>query len=435
MLEFPIPNDLNLITKGEYPEPFYFVYMNQEYITTCKDIQINQAAISQLLQKAGSENCDERTRAIHRIAELYKLNLLNEEQIGKFSEALWSQTDEPAGFPKNTDFYKFAFLESLPHPSEIDPVSLFKAYTAKEKFPLQKTKTEKGVSMTGGYIPFCHELIGATKRPLSEKGIDWSEQEAVGLFHRLLEWWDLDKEFTKKDSDTKFFSVSDEFKKRFANLTRILNQVIMPRLSPQALIKEELERLLKELSEYDIKCVATRAASLCVFPEQKQDIFDKIELGILSKEEEKITDAYNAIYQIFVLHNTDKIAEIPNDMCSYVELPIRWRCPINLSHAMRLGISILSNFPETITEELLCGMLFGLESLIEETSLESQLSSMKTVKRLDVRALAVSLAYTLHNYYLNKGLPIPETLQKWRSISDDVEEFADIRNKWINSNL
>ena len=141
------------------------------------------------------------------------------------------------------------------------------------------------------------------------------------------------------------------------------------------------------------------------------------------------------IYQILVLHYTNKIADIPVDIFSYVELPIRWRCPINLIHAMRFGISILNNFPETITEELLCGMLFGLESLIEETSLESQLSSMETAKRLDVRALAVSLAHTLHNYYLRKDLPIPETLQKWRSISDDVEEFADIRNKWINCSL
>lgn len=436
LLEFPIPNDLNLITKDEYPEPFYFVAIDKKYVPMCQDIKLDPAVIDRLLQKVVSEGGDERTRAIQRIALLYKLNLLNEEQIKRFSEALWYQTDQRTGFPRNTGFYNFAFLVSLPHPCEVDPVSLFKDYVAKERFPLQKTKTEKGVSMTGGDIPFCHELIGATKRPLSEKGIDWSEQEALDLFHRLLEWWDSDKEFTKKDSDTKLFgSIGGEFKKRFANLTRILNQVVIPRLSPEASIKEELERLLNELSEYDIKCVATRAASLCVFPEQKQDIFDKIELAILSKEEEKITDAYNAIYQIFVLHNTNKIAEIPIDICSYVELPIRWRRPINLIHAMRFGISILSNFPETITEELLCGMLFGLESLIEETSLESHLSSMETVKRLDERALAVSLAHSLHNYYLRKDLPIPETLQKWRSISDDVEEFADIRNKWINSSL
>ncbi|GAH94868.1 unnamed protein product, partial [marine sediment metagenome] len=67
---------------------------------------------------------------------------------------------------------------------------------------------------------------------------------------------------------------------------------------------------------------------------------------------------------------------------------------------------------------------------IEETSLQSQLSSIDIVKCLDVRSFAVSLAYALHNYYLRKDLPIPETLQKWKSICNDIEEFSDIRNKW-----
>jgi len=312
-------------------------------------------------------------------------------------------------------------------------VSLFKAYTAKQEFPIQKRKTEKGISITNGDIPFCRELIGATKGPLSEKGIDWSEQEAIDLFCRLLEWWDADKEFTKKDNDTEFFSVSDEFKKRFTKLTRILNQFVIPRLSPAASIREELQRLLNELSEYDIKCVATHAASLRVFPEQKQEVLNKIEVAILSKEKEQIQDGYNAIHQILLLHQTNKIGDIPFDICSYVELPIRWRCPTNLIDAMRFGIRILSDFPDTTTEKLLCGMLFGLEALIEETRLEGELSSMETVKHLDVRALAVSLAYALYKYYIRKGLPIPETLRKWRSISEDLEEFADVRNKWIIS--
>ncbi|GAH80480.1 unnamed protein product, partial [marine sediment metagenome] len=240
---------------------------------------------------------------------MYKLNLLNENQVKEFSKALWSQTDKSTGFPKNTDFYKFAFLKSLPHPNNIDPVSLFKDYIAKEKFPIQKTKAEKGISITEGDIPFCYELIGATKSPFFDKGIDWSEQEAIDIFHRLLEWWDSDKEFTKKDKDTKFFGgIGGEFKKRFSNLTRILNHVIIPRLLLQVSIKEDLNRLLKELSKYDIPCVATHAASLCIFPEQRLDVFSKIELAILSKQEEKIRDGYNAIYQIFVLHNANKIA-------------------------------------------------------------------------------------------------------------------------------
>ncbi len=434
LLKLPIPNDLNIVTKREYLEPFDFINIDKESVAKCQDIQIEQSIINSLLQKAGSANHEERRRAINRIAKLYGLNCLNKKQVKEFSDILWSQTG-PTGFPENTNFYKFAFLNLLPCPDNIDHVSLFKEYVAKEKFPIQKTRAEKGVSITGGDIPFCDELIGATKRPLSDKGIDWSEQEAIAIFSRLLEWWDADKEFIKKDKNTHFFgNIGDEFKKRFANLTRILECVVIPRLSPQTPIKEELSRLLKELSEYGVPCVAAYAASLCLFPEQRQVVFDKIETAILSKQEEKIRDGYNAIYQIFILHNTNKIKDIPAVIWAYIVSPIKWRCLPNIVNALNAGIRILNDFPETPTDEFLNDITFGLGCLIEETSLQNQQSAIDIAKRLDIRAVAASLACTLYKYYLKKNSPIPEPLEKWKSVCSDFDEFSDIRNQWENCN-
>jgi hypothetical protein len=434
LLEFPIPNDLNLITKDEYLEPFDFFNIGKEYAAKFKDIQIEQDIINVLLHKAGSNNPEERRRAISRVAKLYKFNCLNDKQVKDFSGILWSQT-EPTGFPKNTIFYKFAFLNFIPCPDNIDPVSLFKEYISKGMLPIQKKKTEQGISMTGGDIPFCTELIWGTKRLLSDKGIDWSEQEAIDIFSRLLEWWDADKEFIKKDNDTHSFgSIGDEFKHRFANLAWILECVVIPRLSPQTSIKKELRRLLKELSEYGVPCVAAYAASLCLFPEQRQDIFDKVEEAILSKQEEKIRDGYDAIYQIFILRNTNKIEDISTAIWAYIASPIRWRCLPNIVNALKAGIRILNNFPEALTDELLNNIIFGLGCLIEETSLQNQQSAIDIAKRLDIRAHAASLACTLYKYYLKKNSPIPEPLEKWKSVCSDIDEFSDIRNQWENFN-
>ena len=434
LLEFAIPNDPNVIIRLEYPEPFDFIIVDKEYMAKCKVIQIEQSIIGFLLQKAGSIHPDERKRAIKRIATIQELNCLNNKQIKEFSDILWSQT-EPTGFPNNTNFYKSAFLDFLPHPDNVNPVSLFKDYIAKEKFPIQKTKAENGVSMTGGYIPFCYELVYATKTPLSDKGIDWSEQEACDIFARLLEWWDADKEFIKKDNNTHSLGqIGDEFKKRFANLARILECVVISRLSPQTPIKNELNRLLNELSEYGVPCVATYAASLYLFPEQTQVVFDKIVTSILSKQEEKIMDGYNAIYQIFILHKTNKIEDIPASILAYIASPIKWRCLPNIVNALNAGNRILNNFPESLTDELLNNIIFGLGCLIEETSLQNQQSAMDIAKRLDIRAIAASLACTLYKYYLKKKLPIPEPLEKWKSVCSDIDEFSDIRNQWENCN-
>jgi DNA-binding transcriptional MerR regulator len=435
LLEFPIPCNLNVIIKMEYPEPFSFIDINQKYLAMGKNVQIDKTIVIQLLQKAGSKDSDERRRAIHRIAVLHNLNLLNRDQVKEFSDVLWSQTDGPTGFPINTDYFKFAFLNFLPCPGNIDPVSLFKEYISNEKFPIQKTKAEKGVSITQGNIPICIELVRATKSPLSDKGIDWSEQEAIDIFYRLLEWWDSDKEFIKKDSNAHFFgSIGDEFKKRFANLSLILERLVIPRLSPQTAIIKELIRLLKELSEYGVPCVAAYAASICVLPEQQQDVFDKIEEAILSKQEEIIGDGYNAIYQIFILQHTGKMAEIHRDIWSFIASPIHWRCLPNLANSIKLGIRVLNDFPDAITNELLDNITLGLEYLIEETSLRNQQATIDIAKRLDIRASAALLACTLYKYYLKKNLPIPEPLEKWKSICSDIDEFSDIRNQWENCN-
>ena len=205
-------------------------------------------------------------------------------------------------------------------------------------------------------------------------------------------------------------------------------------MSPQTLIKKELNRLLKELSEYDVPCVATYAAILYLFPEQKQVILDKIETAILSKQEEKIRDGYNAIYQIFILRKTNKIEDIPAGIWAYIALPIKWRCLPNIVNALDAEIRILNNFSEALTDELLNNIIFGLGCLIEETSLQNQQSAIDIAKRLDIRAFAASLACTLYKYYLKKNSPIPEPLEKWKSVCSDIDEFSDIRNQWENCN-
>lgn len=210
LLEFPILSNLHFIIEREFPEPFHFLSIDTELIAKVDGIKIDEDVIKDLLQKSSSAIKEERSRALLRLEQLHRLNLLNNEQIKSLGITLWSQVDEKAGFPKNTDFYKFVFLK-LPHPENIDPVLVFKEFVLKEPFPVQGSKIGNGVSITGGNIQIYHDILVGT-----ETGIDWSEDEAIQIFNKLTEWWNADKHYLKKDAiHHSFSSIPDEFYARF----------------------------------------------------------------------------------------------------------------------------------------------------------------------------------------------------------------------------
>ena len=431
LLEFPVLEGNSLIFTMDYPDPFYFLNLDKEKCGMYVKVHIENAIVTQLLETAKSKDSEQRKRAIYRLKTLYNLGLLKEEKVKEFGQVVWSNTDPKTCFPQNTSFYKFAFLNTLPHPTNISPVSLFKDYISKEKFPIQGSKQE--ISITNGDIPFCHELLGATKGPFQD-GIDWSEKEAEEIFYRLLKWWDTDKQqlIQKSENSISFNDISYEFKKRFSNLTNILNHVVISRLQSETQIKKDLIRLLNELDDYSVPCIATRAISLCLFPEKKQSIIDDIDKAVLSKNKEEVEEGYEAIWQLLILYKANKITIKLEDLFCHIVLPIKWRCPDNLDSAMIISIRILSNFSDLITEVQLGSLLIGLKYLIKETSLSNHLSSIDEKDRLVIRSLSAKLAYKLYEFYQQKKkLKLPEILNSWKTVCCDPEEFSDIRNKWL----
>lgn len=282
------------------------------------------------------------------------------------------------------------------------------------------------MSITGGQITFCAELIGATR-----DGIDWSEQEATGILTKLQEWWDADKEFIKPQIDTsRFYNISDEFKNRFENLVKILVAIVIPSLSAESPFKKNIKQLLEELSEYGIPCVAADALSLSLFSEREQIIMKKIKQAIFSKQEEKMSDGYDAIYQICKLNKEKNINILSPIIWSYISSPIKWRNFDSINNALILAIRIINDFSEELREGFLNDISFGLDHLIRETSIHNQESEIEISERLDVRARSALLACKLYKYYLTKSLKIPISLEKWKSLCGDINEFADIRHQW-----
>jgi len=429
LLKFPILSNLHFLIEQEFPEPFCFLSIDSELITDYDEIKIDQDIIRDLLQKLYSEIKEERKRSFIRLEKLYSFNLLDNEQIKSLGIALWSQVTDKSRFPKNTYFYNFAFTK-LPHPETIDPVYLFKEFALNEPFPVQGSKKGQGISMTQGNIPIFYEILGA-----AVAGIDWSNDETIQLFNKLIEWWDADKHYLKKDAITNPFSdIQDEFRARFWHLAPILANVIAPRLSimTDANIKSTVSRLLNELHEYGIPSLRAHIALVNLFPDDKSHLYSKIELAISSNDHYKIVDAIKAIWAIIKSANTPSFekSDIDNSLI-LVSQQIKWRRKLSLVSTLNLMSNIVDITPKYLNDILLSDILIGLSFLSNESDPVNTDMDTDIADKLEYRKQAAYLAYRLYRHFSHKGENVPKVIADWKIICTSLNEFAEIRNEWL----
>jgi hypothetical protein len=436
IIEIPIIVVTHPRDGSDFPEPFKYLNVNKKDINN-QAIQIEQKTIESLIEKVKSKNVQERERALYRVAGLNDLGFLSDQQKKEFADALWSQTDTVTGFPINTNFYKYGFAIGLfPHPELIDPIMLFKQYIKNTAFPIQKGKKDKGVNITEGErgaMVVCVELLGSTKKPFTEKGIEWSLGEALELFGRLYDWWQADKGYLKAERDSSSWgSISKEFQARFSKLVEILSETVLPQLSPKIddETKSKLTSMLNELEENEVPCTTSKVATLVVFPEKLVEIVDAIYLKTIATNRKKVENAFEGIWTLLVLYSKGKITNLPSGILSPIIECIKYRRYPFLISAIQTLSNVIKYIPNNVTEKEIQDVLIGLDYLADETDMFSKESPIENEDKLLTRLITASLASELCQMFTTKKMPITREIKKWRDICRDKEEYPEIRNQW-----
>lgn len=427
LLKIPFPENLNQLVNDEFLNPFLLLELNKKP-KCAPNMEIQPGLVDHLFSQAASDNSDRRRWAVTSLVTLHKLQLLDDGQGKNLAGAIWRVTDG-YGLPHDTDFYKFAFLV-FPHPEEVDPTQLFKNYVKSKPFPIQKNKQDKGVSITGGDIPIVHEIIGAN----GNGGSTWTAEDAVEIQQRLLEWWDADKNrlSIKENVPEGFSSIPEEFRARFSRMLELLAEVVGPKLSTDSSdeIKTSLSRLLKEVREYGLPSLATEAACLHIYPDQKADVYNRINEALISNQDNIKRDALNAIAKIIFDCNEADESYMEPDPASMLSQYLRW-CPINsISSALWIITRILKNSPSSFSHRLEAAVQRRLDILLTDTAYDSDNLYLNFDEKLEVRRVSSIMAATLWEYYKLWGLPVPEVVDKWRETCISPDEFSEIRNPW-----
>lgn len=427
LLKISYPENLNLIVKDEYLNPFLLLELNQKP-DCAPDLEIQPGLVDYLLQQAVLDNVDRRGWAISSLITLQKLQQLDDDQSKKFGEAIWHITDQ-YGLPEGTNFYKFAFL-SLPHPEDIDSSQLFKNYVKEMPFPIQKHKEDSGVGITGGNIPLVHEIIGAN----SNGGNIWTAADAVEILQRLLEWWDADKDnlSEKERVPTELSPIPEEFQSRLSRMVDLLAEVVAPKLSADSPddITISLGRLLKEMREHGLAVLEAEAACLHIYPEQKVDIYNRIAEALISNLDSTEKDGLRAIAKIIFNGIDAGTSSVELDPASMLNHYITW-CPTHsISSALWIIVRILKNSPNSFSNSLESTTQRRLDRLLTETAYDNDNTDLDFDENLEVRRISSILAAALWSHYRSRGLSVPGVVKKWREICQSPYEFSEIRNTW-----
>lgn len=427
LLKIPFPENLNLLVKDEFLNPFLLLELNQK--PECAPaVEIQPGLVDHLFRQAALDNSDRRRWAITSLVTLHKLQLLDDGQSKNLAGAIWRVTDQ-YGLPDGTDFYKFAFLR-FPHPEGIDPAQLFKNYVKAAPFPIQKNKQDKGVGITGGNIPIVHEIIGAN----GNGGSIWTAEDATEILQRLLEWWDADKDrlSEKENVPEGFSSIPEEFRARFARMLELLAEVVGPKLSTDSPneIKTPLSRLLKEVREYGLPGLAAEAACLHIYPDQKADVYNRINEALISNQDNIQRDGLRAIAKIILDGNDAAASSVEPDPASMLSQYLTW-CPTHsISSALWIIVLILKNSPTSFSHSLEVAAQRRLDRLLADTAYDSDNPDLNFDEKLEVRRISSILAAALWSYYNSRSLPVPEVVEKWRAACLSPDEFSEIRNAW-----
>lgn len=421
LLDVPILNPEWVISYN-LKEPFEFIEASN--MNTTK--KVGKEIFDSLIQKV-AKNEGFRENAIKRLFVLYESNRLNKTQVQKLFTIIWKDVDEFTGFPSNTFFYHFAFIKWF-QPKGINAEVLYKKYISENNFNIQELQTEPGIGMSRGKDRFAEELLYGSQTINNENGVIWTTDELQGIILKCEQWWKLDKKYIideKYKEDGFGGSIYEEFILRFSKLTGILSRVIgYRRKSIDKIMISKIKAITEDMEQNNVPVMTIKV--VFGFYNQYEDYLLELRNRLLSQNRRFLLDGLDSV--ILAVHNSDykHNQNFIKHLFDLLIIPLQWRI---------LGLmgDIFNVFEDFVNHSDLDlshvrNDIYGALHFVLNISTEKETITIDDL--LLLKQKSISLAGAMYKQCIDKNVDIPQILSDWKSVAEDIEEFADIRNRW-----
>lgn len=418
-LEIKIPESIYPVEEDKLLPAINFIDLHKNDIANKYKRNFSNKDLEKFYTASLSDNIAIRSWGIETLSLLFELDLLHDKQKEKFRDVLWSQTDNSTGFPANTHYCIFSFL-NLPHPKDVDVNELFRQYLLQYTFPTYKNGIRIH-SASDTVIDNFNEIM------YSEGLVKWNYDDFSMFLKKMHSFWEEGKNYINKDvvwGDSyilkRYISMEQAISILCRNISKINEQ-------EQKIVKS----LIDEFKEFKIPSLELQVA--CFFSEKNQDsIAKEIKYAWGSDDDYIIQDALRAFYSILKFYENNKTySEISNTLWNTFANVLLYKrdksLVICLNYLANLYIKKYFEFVPHFAQE---NLLFVLKALSEETDIRKGNASLETELKLSIRRNCACAAYNLYTSYLGKSQEIPSEITVWKEICSSENEFAEIRNEW-----
>ena len=250
------------------------------------------------------------------------------------------------------------------------------------------------------------------------------------LFGRVRSWWDDQKDFLNGPVD--FPLGLDELHRDLSGLIDILMKVILPRIE---YLDEQNQtaavKMITELDEAKINILPILPAVLPASPALYDFIAERIQAALFSNDKDQVEGALLGLRDWFVYSQKAALVKPPSHFFDHLINIVAGRKPPALDSALMYVGHLLKSVPQIFEEKHLELMLVGLDRLIEETDVRSNLDagSIQMPDKPHVRYRAAKLAHQISQHYEQIGKAVPATLSKWQVVCQS-DPIAYVRSAW-----
>lgn len=421
LLDIPILNPEWIISYNLI-EPFEFIRSSK----LNKNKKIEKEIFDSLIQKV-EKNDGFKENAIRRLFFLYQINQLNKVQTQKLFTILWKNVDEFTGFPANTSYYNFVFINCF-QPKGINAEVLYKKYISENNFNIQELQTESGIGMSRGKDRYAEELLYGSQTINNQNGVIWNIEELKNIISKCEKWWKLDKKYLIEDKYKQYGfggNIHEEFILRFSKLTDILSRVIGYRRKD--LDKKTIsiiKAITDDMEQHNVPVMKIKV--VFEFYDQYENYLLELRGQLLSQNRSYLLDALNSV--VLAVHSSayQKDSNFIKCLLEVLIVPLQWKI-------LDLIGDIFDIFKDFINHSDL-NLSHVRDDIYSALQFVFNISSEEKTITIDdlllLRQKSISLAGAMYKQCIDKNEDISQILSDWKTVSEDIGEFGDIRNRW-----
>ena len=291
----------------------------------------------------------------------------------------------------------------------------------------EQLKSKIDASMGSSALNDVLEELSSATRVLS-----WSMEEVLDLLGQFRAWWQDNKHRLNQRMQTPFGSIADEARRTTWRIVDALSEVIAQQ---SAELGNELEAslsdFLSDLGAHEIPTMRLEVATLTEAGDGREQLINRVAAAMLEVEHHDVLDALIAARMIANAvaeqESQDGFAQVGTMMVRGVE----WRHRPALPDRLGVIAGMVREHSWFLSSEREVGLLRGLEYLADESATPVKGNDGDGV--ISVRASAASLAFEMFKHYRKLEKEQPETIRRWQSICCDPNEFAEMKNAWMEA--